>query len=98
MNMDPNTLSPWFTTSAEDLPPTNAAPTQHPLAYNDFHSIAPGASNDLSGTVGAATGFADDVDEMDEFATEPPLLEGTSTFCIENLCLFGRMRVQHESE
>ncbi|CAI5747530.1 unnamed protein product [Peronospora destructor] len=75
LNMDRNTMSPWFTTSADEFPPMTHAQEQRPLATNSFHSLAPGLSNGLSGTVSSAAGFDDDVDEANEFANEPPLLE-----------------------
>ena len=79
MNMDPNGMSPWFTTQDGTYPPVNAQ-TQLPNnggAGSDFTAPIPGSSG-LGGTVGSSSGFYDDGDDENEFAHEPPLLEGFS--------------------
>uniref|UniRef100_M4B9D4 Protein YIPF n=1 Tax=Hyaloperonospora arabidopsidis (strain Emoy2) TaxID=559515 RepID=M4B9D4_HYAAE len=85
MNMDPNGMSPWFTTQDGTYPPVNAQ-TQLPNnggAGSDFTAPIPGSSG-LGGTVGSSSGFYDDGDDENEFAHEPPLLEVLS-------CLFMYM-------
>ena len=78
MNMDPNAMSPWFTSQDGAFPPTNA-PTHRPHNNTSgapgFRAAMPGPSG-LSGTVGSSSGYYEDGDDENEFADEPPLLEG----------------------
>ncbi|GMF41466.1 unnamed protein product [Phytophthora fragariaefolia] len=79
MNMDPNAMSPWFTAPEGEYPPMNAQ-APHPNGGGQSYAAAPGSSSGLSGTVGGS-GYYDDEDGEDEFANEPPLLEGLMTSC-----------------
>ncbi|KAI9910583.1 hypothetical protein PsorP6_010407 [Peronosclerospora sorghi] len=67
MNMDPNTISPWFTAPEGDYPSMNTQ-TQPPngnIGVSSFQSSAPGS----------CSSYYDDEYDANEFANEPPLLE-----------------------
>lgn len=91
MNMDPNAMSsPWFTSAADPNYPSmqqqqhqqqqQYAPQMHPSQQQQpqrFQS-PPGSSSGggISGTVGSS--YLADPDD-DDYANEPPLLEGMCT-------------------
>ncbi|RLN72673.1 hypothetical protein BBJ28_00021891, partial [Nothophytophthora sp. Chile5] len=83
--MDPNAMSPWFTTPEAEYPPMNA-PGSHPNSSggpSSFQTPVSGSSGGLSGSLGSSNDYYGDGDDVDEFANEPPLLEGQ---CV---CLAG---------
>ncbi|CAH0479592.1 unnamed protein product [Peronospora belbahrii] len=82
INMDPNATSPWFTVPEEEFPPMNVQMqqqqhTMHNTCSSNMNQIsAIGASSGLNGTLGvSSSSYYDDVDDENEFANEPPLLE-----------------------